>query len=219
MTPAKYDGRGPRHWQRPRRRRSRGPGPHDRDRNDPQLLLYRSLRDEVHSRIAQHHRSLLSGLSVIGVVIAYALLSGQFVFLAVIPVVVGFLVVQTVRTFNNILYVARHLSRIEGAYVEDYPLFNWERRYGGGGTDRGLHRWGVDWSNVPQAIVLLLAAAGYLGSIYAAYVVWPPDGVEILLIGLTRTGLVWIYAFLTLLILLSGYSYRLHRAELAGTAE
>lgn len=187
--------------------------------NDPQLLLYGSLRDEVHSRIAQHHRSLLSGLSVIGVVIAYALLSGQFVFLAVIPVLVGFLFVQSVRTLNNIYYVARHLSRIEGAYVDEYPLFNWERRYGGAGTDRGVRRWGIDWSVVPQSIVILLATFGYLGSIYAAYVVWPPDGVEILLIGLTRDGLLWIYALLTGLVVLAGYSYHLHRSELAAPSE
>lgn len=187
--------------------------------NDPQLLLYGSLRDEVHSRIAQHHRSLLSGLSVIGVVIAYALLSGQFVFLAVIPVLVGFLFVQSVRTFNNIYYVARHLSRIEAAYVDEYPLFNWERRHGGGGTDRGVHRWGIDWSLVPQSIVILLATFGYLGSIYAAYVVWPPDGVEILLIGLTRNGLLWIYAVLTALVGIAAYSYYLHWSELAATAE
>lgn len=195
------------------------PGRGDSSINDPQLLLYGSLRDEVHSRIAQHHRSLLSGLSVIGVVIAYALLSGQFVFLAVIPVLVGFLFVQSVRTFNNIYYVARHLTRIEGAYVDEYPLFNWERRYGGVGTDRGVYRWGIDWSIVPQSIVILLATFGYLGSIYAAYVVWPPDGVEILLIGLTRGGLLVIYAFLTGLVVLAGYSYYLHWSELAGTAE
>lgn len=194
-------------------------GPSARSGSDPQLLLYRSLREEIHSRIAQYHRSILSGLSVIGVVIAYALLSGQFVFLAVIPVLVGFLFVQSVRTFNNIYYVANHLGRIEGAYVNEYPLFNWERRHGGAGSDRGLRRWGVDWSLVPQAIVILLATFGYLGSIYAAYVVWPPDGVEILLIGLTRNGLLWIYAGLTALVLLAGYSYYLHRSELAATAE
>lgn len=78
---------------------------------------------------------------------------------------------------------------------------------------------GIDWSIVPQSIVILLATFGYLGSIYAAYVVWPPDGIEILLIGLTRDGLLAIYAFLTGLVVLAGYSYYLHGSELAATAE
>lgn len=107
--------------------------------NDPQLLLFGSLREEVHSRIAQHHRSLLSGLSVIGVVIASALLSGPFVFLAVIPVLVGFRFVPPVPTFNNIDHVARHLVQHRGRLRRRVPLFNWERRQGGAGN-RGVHR-------------------------------------------------------------------------------
>lgn len=182
--------------------------------DDPNLLLYALLRDEVLTRIGHNQRSLFSGLSVIGIVIAYALLSGEFVFLAVVPVVVGFLVVQTVRELNGILYQARHLSRIEGAYVDDNPLFAWERRWGMAGSERGIQRFGVDWTHVPQYIVLTLAGLGYAASIYAAYAVWPPDGLDILRIGLTRGGLLWIYALLTVLVSLAGYSYYLHQAEL-----
>ena len=184
---------------------------------DPQLLLYRSLRDETQSRTSQHQRSLLSGLSVIGVIIAYALLSGEFVFLAVIPIVVGFLAVQSTQYLNNLLYINRHLSRIEQAYLDEYPLFEWESRFGISGTDRGLTRRGIDWSIAPQFIILILAIFGYFGSIYIAYVVWPPNGVEILVIGLNRGGLLVIYFVLTVLICLAGYSYYLHQAELAGS--
>lgn len=182
---------------------------------DPQLLLYRSLRDETQSRISEHHRSLLSGLSVIGVIIAYALLSGEFVFLAIVPVVVGFLAVQSVQYLNNLYFINRHLSQIERAYVDSFPLFEWEHRYGVSGADRTVIERGIDWSIVPQVIILILAALGYLGSIYAAYVVWPPSGIEILVIGLTRGGLLGIYLLLTALIGLAGYSYYLHKAELA----
>lgn len=185
------------------------------DGSDPQLLLYRSLRDETQSRISEHHRSLLSGLSVIGVIVAYALLSGEFVFLAVVPVVVGFLAVQSVQYLNNLYFINRHLSRIERAYVDEYPLFEWEHRYGVSGADRTISQWGIDWSIVPQLIILVLAALGYIGSIYTAYVVWPPSGIEILVIGLSRRGLLAIYVLLTVLIGLAGYSYYLHRDELA----
>lgn len=190
----------------------------DSNETDPQLLLYRSLRQETRARISQHQRSLLSGLSVIGVVIAYALLSGEFVFLAVIPLVVGFLVVQTAQYLNNLFYITRHLSRIERAYTDEYPLFEWENRYGVAGTDRALVQRGVDWSIVPQYIVLVLGLLGYLGSVYAAYVVWPPRGIEILVIGLSRDGLLAGYVLLTALVCLAGFSFYLHRAEL-NTAE
>lgn len=189
------------------------------DEDDPHLLLYSILHNEARSRISHHYRSLLSGLSVVGVIIAYALLSGKFVFLAVIPIVVGFLVVHTVRQLNGILFVARHLNRIERAYVDDYPLFAWEHRYGMTGTDRHVERWGIDWSLVPPVIILVLAILGYVASAYAAYVVWPPEGVDILLIGLTRGGLLAIYVLLTGLICLAGYSYYLHRSELVPAEE
>lgn len=185
----------------------------------PDLLLYRILHDEVRDRISHHYRSLLSGLSVVGIVIAYALLSGEFVFLAVVPVVIGFLVVQTVRQLNGILYIARHLNRIERAFVDDHPLFAWEHRYGMTGTERRVERWGINWSHVPQGIVIAFAVLGYVGFIYIAYVVWPPAGVDVLAVGLTRVGLLWIYALLTVLVSLSGYSYYLHRTELGSPEE
>ncbi|GAA0268357.1 hypothetical protein [Halobacterium noricense] len=184
------------------------------EESNPQLLLYRTLRDETQSRTAQHQQRLLSGLSVIGVIIAYALLSGEFVFLAVIPIVVGFVAIQTAQYLNNLYFITRHLSRIEHAHTDEYPLFEWEHRYGIAGTDRTVVRWGIDWSSVPQLIILVLAALGYLGSIYVAYVVWPPTGIEVLAIGLTRSGLLGIYALLTGLICLAGYSFYLHHAKL-----
>lgn len=180
----------------------------------PPLLLYRILHDEVRSRLSNHYRSLLSGLSVIGVIIAYALLSGEFVFLAVIPIVVAFLVVQTVRQLNAILYIGYHLARIEGAFVDEYPLFSWARQYGMNAPARGVERWGINWSRVPPAIVVVFALLGYLGSIYTAYAVWPPAGVDILVIGLGKGGLLVVYGVLTLLVVLAGYSFRLHQRAL-----
>lgn len=190
-----------------------------RDETEPPLLLYSLLHDEVRSRLTHHYRSLLSGLSVIGVIIAYALLSGEFVFLAVVPVVIGFLVVQTVRQLNGLLFISHHLCRIEGAYVEEYPLFSWARRYGMTGTERRVERHGIDWSLVPAAIVLAFGALGYLGFVYVSYVVWPPDGIDILVVGLTREGLLGIYVVLTTLVCLAGYAYYRHRAAFPAGGE
>ena len=46
------------------------------------------------------------------------------------------------------------------------------------------------------------------------YVVWPPQGVDILQVGLTPNGLLVIYGILTLMVSLGGFSYLLHRVEL-----
>lgn len=184
------------------------------EETDPHLLLYGVLRDEIRARISSQQRSLLSGLSLIGVVLAYALLSGEFVFLAVIPILIGVLTVHTIQQLNGILYVARHLARIEREYVEDHPLFEWELRYGMVGTDREMRQWGINWTHVPQAIVLVLAGLGYVGTVYAAYAVWPPQGVDILTIGLTRGGLLAIYVLVTVLVGVAGYSFYLHQTEL-----
>ncbi|MFB6081798.1 MAG: hypothetical protein ABEJ67_03150 [Halanaeroarchaeum sp.] len=181
------------------------------DERDPNLFMYGILHEEIRARISHHYQSLLSGLSIIGVIIAYALLSGEFVFLAVIPVLIGFLVVQTVRQLNRIYLAATHLRDIEAAYIEDYPLFSWEHRYGMTGTGASVRKWGINWTHVPQAMVLAMAAVGYLGSIYVAFAVWPPDGMDVLLIGLTRTGLLAIYLLVTVVLLVAWYSFRLHR--------
>lgn len=181
------------------------------DERDPNLFMYGILHDEVQSRISHHYQSLLSGLSIIGVIIAYALLSGEFVFLAVIPLLIAFLVVQTVRQLNRILLAANHLRHIEAAYVEEYPLFSWEHRYGMSGTGEYIRKWGINWTHVPQLMVIAMAAVGYVGSIYVAYAVWPPDGVDILLIGLSRSGLIMIYVGITILLVFAAYSFWLHR--------
>lgn len=187
--------------------------------DDPHLLLYGVLRDEIRARITSQQRSLLSGLSLIGVILAYALLSGEFEFLAVIPILIGFLTVQTVQQLNGILYVASHLARIERDYVDAHPLFAWELRYGMVGTERSIRRWRINWTVVPQSIVLILAGLGYIGSVYAAYVVWPPQGVDILAIGLTRNVLLVIYMFVTALVGVAGYSFYLHQEELTSIEE
>lgn len=194
-------------------------GSEDSGETDPHLLLYRVLHDEVRSRLSHHYQGLLTGLSVVGVIIAYALLSGELVFLAVVPVVIGFLGVQAIRQHNGVLFIANHLNRIEKEYADENPLFVWERRYGMTGTDRRIERWGIDWSFVPPGIILTFGAMGYIGFIYVAYVVWPPSGVDILAVGLTRNGLLVIYALLTVLVSLAGYSHYLHRVELGSPDE
>lgn len=99
-------------------------------------------------------------------------------------------------------------------YVSDYPQFAWELRYGMFGTDRAFKQWGVNWTFVPQAFIFALGAFGYLAAAYVGYILWPPNGVDILVIGLTRTGLLLIYTLLTILVCLACYSYYVVKVEL-----
>lgn len=184
---------------------------------DPHLILYSDLHDEIHLRISINGRNLLTGLSLIGLIIAYALLSGEFIFLASIPAVIAVLIVQTVFQLNSIIVAAHQLSRIERSYVDDYPQFDWEDRFGLVGTEHDLTMWGINWRNVPQAIIFGLALCGYVGSSYVGYILWPPEGVDILIIGLTRNGLFVIYVLLTVLVGLAGISYALHLRELGSS--
>lgn len=182
-------------------------GPLDSQPTDPHLLLYSELRNEIGLRVSTNGRNLLTGLSTIGLIVAYGLLSGELVFFAAIPVVVAVLIVQTVFQLNRIMLAGAHLSRIEQAYVEDHPLFSWEDRYGMFGSSRLADDWLIDWTLIPQGIIMAVAALGYLVSAYVGYVLWPPEGTDILIIGLTREGILSIYAVLTALVCLSGYSY------------
>lgn len=189
----------------------------DQQPTDPHLLLYSELRDEIGLRVSTNGRNLLTGLSTIGLVVAYGLLSGELVFFAAIPVVVAVLIVQTVFQLNRIMLAGAHLSRIEQAYVDDHPLFSWEHRYGMFRSEEFGDDWNVNWTLVPQVIIFSLAVLGYLGSAYVGYVLWPPGGTDILLIGLSRDGLLFVYAVLTVLVGLAGYSY--HRVKTALEAE
>jgi len=179
---------------------------------DPQLLLYDSLREEIHLRISINGRNLLSGLSVIGLIVAYALLSGEFIFLAVVPIIVSILLIQTFFQLTRILLASRQLTRIERAYTDEYPHFDWEHRYGMFGTDREIKNWRIDWTAVPQAIIFVLVVLGYFTSAYVGYVLWPPEGVDVLQVGVTRSVLVVIYAILTMLVGLAGYAYYRHQS-------
>jgi hypothetical protein len=89
-----------------------GSSPHDvtastiASETDPQLILYSDLHDEIHLRISINGRYLLTGLSLIGLIIAYALLSAEFIFLASIPAVIAVLIVQTVFHLNSTIVAA-----------------------------------------------------------------------------------------------------------------
>lgn len=193
-----------------------GESAEDPPEGDPHLLLYNLLFNEIKTRISHHYQSLLTGLSIIGLVMAYALLTGELVFLAVIPVIIGVLFVQSIRHLNSILWSARHLNEIEDGYSDEHPLFVWESNYGMTGSERAIVRGGINWSLLPAGIMYVFGALGYLGFAYVGYVVWPPDGVDIIAVGLTRSGLLVIYVLLTGLIGLVGYSHYLHRVELTG---
>jgi hypothetical protein len=182
-------------------------GPLKSEPTDPHLLLYSELRDEIGLRVSTNGRNLLTGLSTIGLVVAYGLLSGELVFFAAIPVIVAVLIVQTVFQLNRIMLAGAHLSRIEQAYIDDHPLFSWEHRYGMFRSAEFGDDWGVNWTLVPQFIIFSLAVLGYLASAYVGYVLWPPGGTDILTIGLTRGGLLVVYVILTALVCLAGYSY------------
>lgn len=76
---------------------------------DPHLLLYNNLHAEIRSRASTNGRNLLTGLSTVGLIIAYSLLSGEFIFLAVVPIVIAVLIIQTVFYLNRIMLAAYQL--------------------------------------------------------------------------------------------------------------
>ncbi|WP_157534024.1 hypothetical protein [Halobacterium hubeiense] len=135
---------------------------------------YMVLREETHLRIELQQKRLTGGVTVIGAIIGYGLLSGNHAVIAVTPFILGLLYIESARTYRQIGALARHLYAIEEDLKTVNSKFNWEHEYGGffgvgnGLIDRSLYR-------VPTYALITVAAAAYIALAIISLRFWPPE--------------------------------------------
>lgn len=182
------------------------------------LTLYENLRAEVRLRIRVANVRTTRGLAVVGGVVGSAIVQGSFHLLAFVPLVFGVLFVDTVRSYNGILAVARHLVELERDLSEPGSAFRYEVRRGGAfGLAR--NQWGTfGWLSVANGARVVVIGAVYLGTwaLLLAYWSAPP---RIGPIRVDRTALLAFALALSGLLLAVGLSHLAYRRRLSADIE
>jgi len=188
-------------------------------------LLHRKLESERTSRMT---RATRGGL-LIAVVFGYAVLSGDLRFIALTPVLYGIVAMDGLKSTVKILYLTRHLVRVERELGEREPLYDWASRHGVFGDVPRIEVADFDLNEIPTIALVVSVAAGYVGLVVLSVRAWtvsagtaagsagPGAGalagaasLELLLVG---------YATLTLVLLVISAVAYLHFQRLADQIE
>ncbi|WP_135824537.1 hypothetical protein [Halorussus ruber] len=187
-------------------------------REEKLLTLYENLRAEVRVRIRVANVRATRGIAVVGGVVGSAMVQSSFHLLALVPIVFGVLFVDTVRSYNEILAVARHLVELERDLAERGSPFQYEVRRGGAfGLAR--NQWGTfGWLSVANGARIIIFGGVYLGSwaVLLSYWATPPRlfGVKI------GTTLLAVFAVgLSVFLLAVGLSHLAYRRRLSTEIE
>jgi len=170
-------------------------------------LLHRKLESERTSRMT---RATRGGL-LIAVVFGYAVLSGDLRFVALTPVLYGVVAMDGLKSTVKILYLTRHLVRVERKLGEREPLYDWASRHGLFGDVPRIEVADFDLNEIPTIALVVSVAAGYVGLVVLSIRTWTMSAgmgsrtiagsasLELLLVG---------YATLTVVLLvISGVAY------------
>lgn len=151
---------------------------HDEEGNREErlLTLYSELRQEIRMRIRQSSRQFLATTAAAVTVLGYAATQDTGSLVAVVPLLIGFAIVQAVSTYNEMAQVASHLAEIERSLSSDEGLFRYEIRQGGmfGGERHSDPLWLV--ADVgPRAALALSAYALYAFAAFSTVGLWEND--------------------------------------------
>lgn len=151
----------------------------DADPSDDRLRL--ELYELLHDRDAQERKwqfwRLAAGHLVVGVILAYAFVSGTVQFLALTPILYGIVVMDALQTSVRRLYLQQRLAEIEAKLTEREPLFDWVARYGVLGDGNRIEVWDLDLNTVPETAQYVLVLTIYVVLVGASLVTWSPlDG-------------------------------------------
>jgi hypothetical protein len=177
-------------------------------------LLHRKLDRERTSRMT---RATRGGL-LVATVFVLAVVSGNLRFIALTPVLYGVVAMDGLKSTVKILYLNRHLVRVEADLGDDDPLYDWASRHGVFGDVPRIEVADFDLNEIPTIALVVSVAAGYVALVVLSVRTWtarpgfdpasPPTPVslDVLLVG---------YGVLTLVLLvISGVAY-LHLQRLA----
>ena len=169
-------------------------------------LLHRKLERERTSRLTRATR----GGVLVAIVFGYAVVSGDLRFIALTPVLYGVVAMDGLKSTVKILYLNRHLVRVEDGLGDHEPLYDWASRHGVFGDLPRIEVADFDLNEIPTIALVVSVAAGYVGLVVLSVRTWtatgtgasqvpPPVPLDVLLVG---------YAVFTLVLLvISGVGY------------
>ncbi|MFB6171082.1 MAG: hypothetical protein ABEJ23_01010 [Haloarculaceae archaeon] len=164
------------------------------------LGLYRLLHERAETERKWRFWRLAAGHLVVGVVVAFAVLSGRPAVVALTPIVYGVVVMDALRSGVRSLYIQQQLAELEAKLAPREPLFNWVRAYGVFGPQQRMEVEEVDLNAIPEVGQYLLVAGIYLGLVLASLLAWRPlDGAGPSGIRVTRSLLLVGYATFSVL--------------------
>lgn len=138
------------------------------------LRLYENLRSELRVRIRVANLRTTRGLALVGGVVGSAMVQSSFHLLAFVPIVFGVLFIDTVRSYNEVLSLSRHLVELERDLAPKQSSFQYEVRRGGA---FGLARsqWGTfGWLSVANGARVVVYGLIYVGAWTVLLAYWSP---------------------------------------------
>ena len=186
------------------------------------LRLYELMHDKLETERASRMTRATRGGLLIALVFGYAAFSGDLRFIALTPILYGVVAMDVLRSTVKLLYLNRHLVRIEDELGEREPLYDWVTRNGTFGDVPRIEVSEFDLNEIPAIALIVSIVAGYAALIVLAVRTWtlpvgptqralaPPVPLEFLLFG---------YAVLTVfLVVISAVGY-LHVQRLTQAVE
>ncbi|MFB6155430.1 MAG: hypothetical protein ABEJ22_06010 [Haloferacaceae archaeon] len=139
-----------------------------------------SLYELLHGRLENERRwqfwRLAAGHFVVGVILAYAFLTGRLRFVALTPILYGIVVMDGLKTSVRMLYLQQRLAELEAKLAAREPLFEWVCEYGHFGEGQRIEVWDVDVNSVPETAQYVLIVSIYVALVAAALLTWTPLG-------------------------------------------
>lgn len=184
------------------------PSPEER-----QLHAYDTLRDEILVNVDATLSQNTRGIIAIGAVIGYALRFGPTTVVALVPVILGYLLVRNAESQVWMMTHARHLIELERALSSPDDPFRYEYRRGGlyGNDQIGL----LKLRDVPSAVRIVAAVVAYVVSVViVTSVVWPDSPPVINDFRLTKERIWTGYLGLSVILAVVGISTVMYRRAL-----
>lgn len=168
--------------------------------------MYGTLQDQTHAILDRSQARLRGGLTAIVAIFGYAILGNEPRLYALLPFVVGGLVIVHLESTVTLGYLNHRMSKIERKLEIREPLFVWEREYGILGDGRTVAVLGVDRNPVFFALVAALVAAVYVAAVWLGLTTWVSTPVvigDLTMVTVTADGLLFAYGALTAGILIA----------------